>query len=80
MNKIALLLLTIVFICSCSTEQINNKSNVTEITNNIVYFKDYKTGLCFASVNSITSNLYTVASITCVPCDSLKNLKFKDGK
>ena len=52
MQKITLLLLTIVSFYSCSGVQINKKPDVTEISNNIVYFKDYKTGLCFASVSS----------------------------
>lgn len=41
---------------------------------NITYFKDERTGLCFAeygNVGSITTDAYT---ITCVPCDSLKNI------
>lgn len=42
----------------------------------ITYFKDEKTGLCFASLN-VESNTQggtvTSTSITYVPCDSVKN-------
>ena len=42
----------------------------------ITYFKDDRTGLCFASVN-VESNTQggtvTSTSITNVPCDSVKN-------
>lgn len=73
MKKILIVFGMVLLMSAC---QISDKTNVQKIGNNITYFKDAKTGLCFAAVNSISSsssNSYT--SITCVPCDSLKNVK-----
>ncbi len=43
-------------------------------SNGIIYFKDTSTNLCFAKIHSSTYNGFEVASITCVPCDSLKRI------
>lgn len=58
--------------------QFSGESNVKDIKENLVYFKDEKTNLCFAAINSTnTSSLTETTSITCVPCDSLKNVTLK---
>lgn len=58
--------------------QFNVKPDTAEIQENIVYFKDPNTGLCFAAVNSTnTKSLSNNSSITCVPCDSLKRVEVK---
>lgn len=62
MRKIILISLLMV---GCSAESAHKE---------IEYFKDKRTGLCFAeygNIGSITTDSYT---ITCVPCDSLKNV------
>lgn len=71
MKNLFIIFITLLFV-SC---QENNPSNTDEIKKNIIYFKDHKTGICFAAINSQTSNSYQVTSITCVPCDSLKVFK-----
>lgn len=73
MKKIILLTLMIIGILSC---QMNSPTNVEKL-NGLTYFKDSKTGLCFAAINSTSYSGYYVTSITCVPCDSLKNVELK---
>ncbi len=46
-----------------------------KIENKIVYFKDARTGLCFATLNSKTYGGSQVTSITCVPCEALSNVQ-----
>jgi hypothetical protein len=70
--KIKFLLLTILF-TGC---QLSEKPDVDDIKENLVYFKDERTNLCFAAVNSRSSkSLSETSSIACVPCDSLKNVQ-----
>lgn len=45
-------------------------TNTTELSYDLSYFKDERTGLCFATLTSINTAGSTV-SITCVPCDSI---------
>lgn len=52
--------------------QYNEPTDTTELQSNLSYFKDHRTNLCFAALNSQSSNGYMVTSITCVPCDSVK--------
>ncbi len=75
MKNIIIPSLIILIIQGC---QINEKPEVDSIKENLVYFKDSKTGLCFAAVNSTnTKSMSNSTSITCVPCDSLKNVDVK---
>lgn len=69
---LALTLLVISSGCTYGT-QYSEKSDNHEIVKKITYFKDKRTGLCYAVVNSHTAYGYSVTSFTCVPCDSLKN-------
>lgn len=71
MKKIALLLL-LFFVASC---QMTEKTDIKQIKENLTYFKDERTGLCYAVVNSISTQGGSYTSITCVPCDSLKHVK-----
>ena len=48
-SVLAAILLLAVVLPSC---QFNGKPDTAEIQENIVYFKDTNTGLCFAAVNS----------------------------
>lgn len=74
-TQIAAILLLAVVLPSC---QINEKPDTSEIQENIVYFKDPNTGLCFAAVNSTNTKSWSnSSSITCVPCDSLKKVEVK---
>ena len=68
---LTLLTITTLLLTSC---QDNINSDSTEILDSIQYVKDTRTGLCFATVSSMTHSLYVVTSITCVPCDSLKRV------
>jgi hypothetical protein len=67
--KKLLIMLLLFGVYSC---QINTPTNKEETLGKITYIRDYKTGLCFATINSITYGGFSVTSITCVPCDSLK--------
>lgn len=73
-----LLLVSTLLAVVLSSCQFNDKADTDEIKDNIVYFRDSNTGLCFAAINSInTKSLSSSSSITCVPCDSLKRIKVK---
>lgn len=76
MKKLLLILLLSLTAASCS-RQSNRNVTSQNVLDNITYFKDPKTGLCFASINSVTYNFQWVTSITCVPCDSLKKIGIK---
>jgi len=74
-SQITLVLIVLVLtlvVCGCGQD--SSKPDVESIQDNIVYFRDGRTGLCFASVNSDTYYGWEVTSITCVPCDSLRYL------
>lgn len=62
----------VVMILALAGCQYNNKPSV--VNSDLYYFRDNATGLCFAAINSTTAQLYRVTSITCVPCDSIKNV------
>jgi hypothetical protein len=70
MKKIIYLFILLFCFVSC---QNSSKPDVESLKENIVFFK--KGNLCFAAVNSDTYGYYTISSITCVPCDSLKNTR-----
>lgn len=46
-------------------------------SNGITYFKDTTTNLCYGKIQSPTYSGFNVASIACVPCDSLKRIGLK---
>ena len=67
-------ILIVILLISCQT---NYSVETEKVQENLTYFKDEKTNLCFASINSSSYGGYSVTSITCVPCDSLKRVKLK---
>jgi hypothetical protein len=77
MKKLILLLvfMTIGF-SSCERDPKDYSQRINKTVETMFYFKDYKTGLCFAGIYN--DNGYgDVISITCVPCDSLKKIGIK---
>lgn len=72
-NFIAIVIFSTVLFYGCSGSGVGK--NVPSVhSNGITYFNDTATGLCFGKVESITDGMYSVVSITCVPCDSLKRI------
>lgn len=70
--KNLVLILILIVVSSCESNQNNRKLKSIEIKDNLVYFKDYNTNLCFCSVGSVSYGINkVVTSITNVPCDSL---------
>lgn len=69
-------ILILFFIVSCQGVMSKKPSEEasSDIVKNITYVKDKKTGLCFATVLAVGSDGWNSSSITCVPCDSLKNV------
>jgi hypothetical protein len=49
-------------------------STTSSKTLDLTYYKDTSTNLCFAKVVSYSAGGRSIASITCVPCDSVKHL------
>lgn len=72
--KKLILFFAVIMLASCQMNDITDNSKIIE---NITYFKDERTGLCFASVNSHSYGANVITSITCVPCDSLKKIGIK---
>ena len=73
MKRIITTIILGVLMTSCS-QQYTSQPKVSNVKSNVTYFKDERVGLCFGAINSQTSDLLLVTSITCVPCDSVKNL------
>lgn len=64
-----LIILLLIFISACNEEPASYVNGDSELSGEIRYLKDTRTGLCFAETGY--ENTY---SFTCVPCDSLKNV------
>lgn len=58
--------------------QMNSRSDSNKIGKDITYFKDKRTGICFAAINSYTKDMWSITSITAVPCDKCDEY-LKDG-
>ncbi len=60
---------------ACSTKTTSVKVDLSDVS----YYKDTRTGLCFAAIGSHAggqiSDNGTGMGFACVPCDSLKNVK-----
>jgi hypothetical protein len=73
--KLLLGLLLVIFVgCSVTVEKIDTK----RFSNKISYFKDDRTGLCFAAVAMKKGampvfNNQNGVSFTCVPCEKVEN-------
>ena len=70
MKKINFLFL-LSFVLILSSCQTNTPTNVVNVIDYITYFKDPKTGICFASINSNSYAGQQVVSITTVPCEKV---------
>lgn len=70
--KKVFIVLSLIMLVSC---QMSERTNVQRVGSNMSYFKDEKTGLCYAAINSRSTHGGSYTSITCVPCDSLKKVK-----
>lgn len=58
-----------IFVCTSFIScQSTGKPDVISLKQDIVYFKDYKTQLCFAAIYSDVQSTWKVISITQVPC------------
>ena len=66
--------LVLILIACLNSQQTTTENLDVKFNNILTYFKDERTGLCFATTSSYTT-YGTVVSITCVPCDSLKKIK-----
>lgn len=63
------IIFVVLLISSCTRQ----KDSVN--TNEIVYFKDYKSGLCFAKIEFGLPNYNSNGiSISCVPCKNVEHL------
>ena len=75
MDKFRLLLL-VSFSLALTACQFNIKPDAGKISESIVYFKDSRTNICFASVGNLDiANNGVSSDFTCVPCDSLKRVE-----
>jgi hypothetical protein len=76
MKKLIILFFALALPGGCS---VNTSGNIDIDADDLQYFKDDRTGLCFAAVASrkSMSTDATGLGLTCVPCDSLKNVKVK---
>jgi hypothetical protein len=70
MKKLFSILLLAIVISSCENYTTGTATYVKE---GLYYFKDEKTGLCFAALTSTTYSNFRVTSITAVDCDKVKN-------
>jgi len=77
MKKLILLfVLMTIGVSSCTQSPEEQAKETEKIVETTFYYRDSRTGLCFAGIYS--RNVYgDVVSITCVPCDSLKKIGIK---
>lgn len=54
------------FLIGCTMNSAPSKSDLKET--NIVYFKDSRTGICYAALNSTASDGFSSTTLTYVPC------------
>lgn len=66
--KTGCLSLLLVLMITWSACQWNRKPDVIKGDENIRYFHDSRTDLCFAAMNSQTGEFYSITSIANVPC------------
>jgi hypothetical protein len=75
--KKLLLLLALCFVLGSCEQTTTTDVQKLSTNYNISYFIDNRTGLCFGALSSRTHGGWSVVSITCVPCDSVKHLLTK---
>lgn len=74
MKKFLIVFLCGIILTSCNMTSAPSNSDAQSNVSQISYIKDTRTGLCFGMLNSTSYTGYEITSITCVPCDSLKNV------
>ena len=78
MKQIFLVVLTFLCFCSCGEpNRTTNDETINSIKQQIRYFQDPNTNLCFATLKSYSYGANYVISFTCVPCteEVLRQLK-----
>jgi hypothetical protein len=66
--KYVVLIGVLAILMNCDQSPLDAKSEM-------IYFKDLRTGLCFAQIESVTHRGYLVKAIANVPCtDNVENL------
>jgi len=68
MNRIPIIAASLVLLATLAGCAEATSSNQTPSPG---YFKDQRTGICFAAVESATYYGYSVVSLTAVPCDQV---------
>lgn len=68
MKKINLIIVILLTLIACDSSVKDSK----EAEGRITYFKDGRTGLCFAQVTSHTHSGYIVTSIATVDCEKVE--------
>ncbi len=61
-------LLGVVFLTGCLGGDAPDPGTAKKAAQNVAYSKDERTGLCYASVSSVSYSGFNVISITNVPC------------
>ena len=64
-------LLTLIVLTGCSGSMRVAPDQAVKILSELRYIKDPTTGLCFASIDSITYGGWRVLTISHVPCESI---------
>lgn len=65
--------ITTLLLVACQSDIERNE----EVKERLSYFKDDRTGLCFAQISSMSYAGYYTVSIAAVPCDSVNHLLLK---
>lgn len=71
--RIIIIILVCLIIFGCS----GTVTLPTKPTETITYFKDDRTNLCFAQLGSNSKDLYTITSISNVPCEKVEQYLIK---
>ena len=71
MKKSIILLSAVALLASCS---VNTSGNIDINGNDVAYFKDSRTGLCYGAMASRKTGEWNTSGlgITCVPCEKVK--------
>ncbi len=79
MRKFVVMFIVVIVIAAagCSGGESPSPSTAKLAASNIVYSKDDRSGLCFGTIESKTYGLYSVVSITTVPCEKVERLLVK---
>ncbi|MFA6397874.1 MAG: hypothetical protein WDK96_03480 [Candidatus Paceibacterota bacterium] len=78
MKKVVKSLFFCIFIglySACTQPRPTSDGSAEDVIENIKYAKDKRTNLCFGMLSSASADGFRNVSVTCVPCDSLKNVE-----